>query len=82
MMKKVILLAVFTTALTGCVVAPYDDHYPRDGRNHSGQYDHRDREHHWENDRNGRPDWGQQNRQGDNRHSDGRHSNWNNENRQ
>ncbi len=74
MMKKIIILSVFAVTLTGCVVAPYDD-YPRDGRHHSGQYDR---------DRDGRPDWRNQNRQGQDydRRGDHRHSDWNRENQQ
>ena len=60
MMKKIIVLSVFALMLTGCVVAPYDEHYPRDGQHHSGQYD---RDHRWNHDQNGRPDWRNQNRQ-------------------
>lgn len=61
MLKKLIVLSVLAVTLTGCVVAPYDDHYSRDGRNYSGQYDH---DHRWnrEQGKNTRPDWRNQNR--------------------
>ncbi|WP_374663040.1 hypothetical protein [Acinetobacter sp.] len=73
MIKKIILLSVFATVLTGCMVSPYDDDYPHDGRHHSGQYDNH---HRWDGDRNDHPDW-----RNHNRHDDG-HRHWNNENQQ
>ena len=39
-MKKMFLLAIFAVSLTGCIVAPYDDH-PR----HSDRNGHHDRKH-------------------------------------
>ena len=39
-MKKMFLLVIFAVSLTGCIVAPYDDH-PR----HSDRNGHNDRKH-------------------------------------
>ena len=49
MLKKTILLSLFAVSLTGCVVAPFDDH-PRG----SYGYDHRDGDYR---DRDQRPNW-------------------------
>ncbi len=38
MLKKIVLLGVIAVSLTGCIVAPLDDGYDRDGR---GGYGHR-----------------------------------------
>ncbi len=80
MIKQVIALSALAVILTGCVVSPYDDDYSRDGRNHNGHYD---RDHRWNNDRDGRPDWRNQNRYGQkyDRQGDGRPY-WNRENQQ
>ena len=48
MIKKVLALGLITVSLTGCIVAPYDDHPNRQGH---------DRDHpRWDNDRH-KPNW-------------------------
>ena len=52
MLKQVLLVGLLGVSLTGCIVAPLDDH---PNRHHSG-YDRDDRPH-WNKDRPNRPNW-------------------------
>lgn len=44
-MKKMFLLAIFAVSLTGCIVAPYDDHPRHSDRNGHNDRKHSDRKH-------------------------------------
>lgn len=57
-MKKMFLLAIFAVSLTGCIVAPYDDHPRHSDRNGHNDRKHSDRKHSdrdW--DKQHRPHW-------------------------
>lgn len=57
-MKKMFLLAIVAVSLTGCIVAPYDDHPRHSDRNGHNDRKHSDRKHSdrdW--DKQHRPHW-------------------------
>lgn len=65
MLKKIVVLVTLATTLTGCIVAPYDDHPNRhDGRYDQKRYDRDDKRadwhekrSEWKKERETRPHW-------------------------
>lgn len=57
MIKQVLALGLIAVSLTGCIVAPYDDHPNRHGHDRDRPNWNNDNRPNWDNGRPNRPDW-------------------------